>query len=127
MFWAMIGCAMISFLVLLFRRRWVVLASVVASAFIIVGVWLERFLIVVPTLTKTAQQGYKAGMYHPSWVEWSITLGCLSAFVLMYVVFAKLFPVISIWEVREGRDAVSHVTERVETYLPAETEIRKSA
>jgi hypothetical protein len=37
----------------------------------------------------------------------------------LYAVFTKLFPIVSIWEIREGREhAVSEVTTRIESYLP---------
>jgi hypothetical protein len=38
--------------------------------------------------------------YRPSWVEWSITLGGTAVFLLMYMLFTKLFPIVSIWETR---------------------------
>ena len=120
-FWSMVGCMTIAFFLLLFRKKWVIGATTLASLFIIVGMWMERFIIIVPTLTKTAEQGYKAGIYYPSWVEWSITFGSVAAFILMYVIFAKLFPIISIWEVKEGREAIQLAVEKMETYLPIET------
>ena len=121
MFWIMVGCMTIAFFLLLFRKKWVIVATTLASLFIVVGMWIERFTIVVPTLTKTAEQGYKAGIYHPTWVEWSISFGSLAALVLMYVIFVKLFPIISIWEVKEGREAIQLATKKMETYLPIET------
>jgi hypothetical protein len=40
-------------------------------------------------------------------------------FILGFVLFSKFFPIISIWEVREGRAVgVKEVSERVKTYLP---------
>jgi Ni/Fe-hydrogenase subunit HybB-like protein len=36
--------------------------------------------------------------YVPTWVEWSITAGGFAAFILMYILFSKIFPIISIWE-----------------------------
>jgi Ni/Fe-hydrogenase subunit HybB-like protein len=41
-------------------------------------------------------------VYFPTWVEWSITLASLAVFMLLYVAFARIFPIVSIWEVREG-------------------------
>jgi len=34
-------------------------------------------------------------------VEWSITAGAVAVFLLIYMLFAKLFPMVSIWETRE--------------------------
>jgi Ni/Fe-hydrogenase subunit HybB-like protein len=44
----------------------------------------------------------------PTWVEWSMTAGLFAGFTLAFVLFSKLFPVISIWETekeqKEKRD-----------------------
>jgi molybdopterin-containing oxidoreductase family membrane subunit len=79
--------------------------------------WLERYTIVVPTLTRP-RLPYEFGLYLPSWVEWSVTLGSLAVFMLMYVLFARLFPIISIWEVREA----AHAEEEPATAEPAAVE-----
>ena len=78
--------------------------------------WLERYTIVVPTLTKLS--GHEVQMYHPTWVEWSITAGSVFAFALLYVAFAKLFPIISIWEIEEGEEALEEKLEHMKRYLP---------
>jgi hypothetical protein len=50
--------------------------------------------------------------------------GATSTFILGFILFAKFFPIISIWEVREGRAvSVEEVSERVKTYLPDTTQI----
>jgi hypothetical protein len=64
--------------------------------------WLERFLIVVPTLS-LPRLAYTVGDYAPSWVELGIAVGSLGAFVFLYLAFAQLAPIISIWEIREGK------------------------
>jgi molybdopterin-containing oxidoreductase family membrane subunit len=80
--------------------------------------WLERFVIVVPTLTNPRLPS-EAVIYSPTWVEWSILAGCLSFFILLYMIFTKIFPIVSIWEVREGREkSMAEVQERIKTYLP---------
>jgi Ni/Fe-hydrogenase subunit HybB-like protein len=80
--------------------------------------WLERFVIIVPTL---AEQRLSLGqpVYIPTWVEWSILAGCLSFFMFLYLMFTKFFPIVSVWEMREGREkAMTEVGERLKTYLP---------
>ena len=92
--------------------------TVVASISVIIGMWLERYTIVVPSLSRP-RLPVPFGDYHPTWVEWSITAGFLATFILLYIVFTKLFPIVSIWEVREGRmHSVREVQERVKSYLP---------
>jgi len=117
-FWAM---AVLNFVIpvaiLANGRTRTVAGSVVASASVVVGMWLERYLIVVPTLANP-RLPYERGFYAPSWVEVSITAGAVSFFVLLYMVFTKLFPIISIWEVREGREGLVEAQERMVSYLP---------
>ena len=89
-----------------------------ASISIIIGMWLERFVIIVPTLTRQRLPVEQA-FYIPTWVEWSILAGCISFFMLLYTLFTKVFPIVPIWEVREGRQkSIAEVGERIKTYLP---------
>jgi molybdopterin-containing oxidoreductase family membrane subunit len=78
-----------------------VAATVIASSFVVVGMWLERWNIVIPTTTHPMLIPY--GTYTPSLTEISITAASLAGFVLMFIIFFKLFPAISIWEIAEGR------------------------
>lgn len=78
---------------------------VVASVLINVAMWIKRYLIVVPTLMTpyiAAEAGGIIPHYHPTWVEWTVSAGGLAFFLLLFTLFAKLFPVISIWETVEG-------------------------
>jgi hypothetical protein len=44
-----------------------------------------------------------------------------SGFILVYMVATKFFPIISLWEIQEGREESIHeVSERVASYLPDE-------
>jgi molybdopterin-containing oxidoreductase family membrane subunit len=94
----------------------------IASLFIIVGMWLERFIIVVPTLS-FPRLPFPQAVYSPTWVEWGETAGSFGLFALFYLLFTKFFPIISIWEIREGREnSVKEVEERILSYLPGEVE-----
>ena len=87
-----------------FRER-PVAAAVVASVLVNIGAWIKRFVIIVPTLQypflpiQRAPAGW--AFYRPSWVEWSITAAALAGFALIYILFSKLFPIVSMWETRE--------------------------
>ena len=84
----------------------------------VLGMWLERFIIVVPTLANPRLH-YAPQVYLPSWVEVGETVGCFSLFILLYLVFTKFFPIVSIWEIQEGRSrGVQETVERVRSYLP---------
>ncbi len=122
LFWTMVVCCFVIPFAFLAnsRTRRTVWGTVVASVAVEIGMWLERFLIVVPSLAKP-RLPINAASYVPSWVEWSLFAAFVSTFILLYATFTKLFPIVSIWEIREGREhSVSEVTERVVSYLPAE-------
>jgi molybdopterin-containing oxidoreductase family membrane subunit len=88
----------------------------IASCCVIVGMWLERFLIVIPTLSNSI---FEQGIYLPSLVEVMLFAGGIAAFLLGYFLFAKFFPLISVWEIREGREeAINFVSEKVADYQP---------
>ncbi|MGA3316819.1 MAG: NrfD/PsrC family molybdoenzyme membrane anchor subunit [Candidatus Korobacteraceae bacterium] len=77
-----------------------------SSALVIVGAWVKRYIIVVPTLRSPylpSGQRLPWGWthYHPTWVEWSITAAAVAAFALIYTLMVKVFPIVSIWETRE--------------------------
>jgi molybdopterin-containing oxidoreductase family membrane subunit len=118
-FWGMVlFCFVIPLPILSLRKTRTPLGTLIASISIIIGMWLERFVIVVPTLTNPRLPN-EAVIYSPTWVEWSILAGCVSFFVLLYMLFTKVFPIVSIWEVREGREkSMAEVQERIKTYLP---------
>ena len=64
--------------------------------------WLERFLIIVPSLGHKYLP-YTWGTYRPRPVEIMITIATFAAMMLLYVLFAKFVPIISIWELKVGR------------------------
>ena len=69
--------------------------------------WLKRYLIIVPTLQTPFIPAEAAGItpwYFPSLVEWAITVGAFAAFLLMFTLFSRLFPILSIWETAEDVD-----------------------
>ena len=78
-----------------------VTATVIASALVVIGMWLERWNIIIPTVTHPMLAPYST--YMPSLTEISISVASLAGFVLMFIIFFKLFPAIAIWELAEGR------------------------
>ncbi len=122
-FWGMVLCNFVVPLICLVRLGQRTIGKVLtASLFVVVGMWLERFIIVVPTLS-FPRLPFAQGIYWPSWVEWGETAGSFGLFALFYLLFTKFFPIISIWEIREGREVgLKEVEERLITYLPGEVE-----
>ncbi|MBI1722331.1 MAG: polysulfide reductase NrfD [Gemmatimonadetes bacterium] len=121
-FWTMVTCCFVIPLALMCRRATRTPGgTLVAGVAVVIGMWLERFNIVVPTSVNPRFEFESLGHYLPSWVELSILAGTFAGFILLYMVATKFFPIISIWEMREGREAsVREVAERVAGYLPPE-------
>jgi Ni/Fe-hydrogenase subunit HybB-like protein len=83
-------------------------AAVIAAVCVVIGMWLERWNIVVGTTTHAMLIPYIT--YVPSLTEIAITVASLALFVLMFILFFKIFPSISIWEVEEGRYVEEHAS-----------------
>jgi molybdopterin-containing oxidoreductase family membrane subunit len=73
---------------------------VAASSLIVVAMWLKRFLIVVPSMA-TPMMPIGWGAYWPSRVEIAITLAAVAAVPLMLMLFFRIFPILSIYEMEE--------------------------
>jgi molybdopterin-containing oxidoreductase family membrane subunit len=100
LFWMMVTCNfLIPFPILAIKKLRTVAGTVIAASTIVVGMWLERFLIVVPPL-EHKYMPYDWGGYSPTWVEITIGIGTLMGMILLYVLFAKFVPMISIWELK---------------------------
>ena len=93
----LVFCFIVPFAILANPRTRTIAGTLVASISVNIGMWLERFTIVVPSLSNPRAPVHTF-IYWPSWVEWSLMAGCFAAFTLLYMGFTKLFPIISIWE-----------------------------
>jgi molybdopterin-containing oxidoreductase family membrane subunit len=126
-FWLMVvSCTVIPFSLMCFKKTRGVRGTTIASIFVVLGMWLERFNIVVPT-SQNPRIEMELTHYVPSWVELSIMAGTFAGFVLVYMMATKFFPIISLWEIQEGREqSVSEVSERVAGYLPDDVEVASS-
>ena len=70
------------------------------SLFVNLGMWFERFVIIVVSLSHEFEP-YAMGHYTPTWVEWAILVGSFCWFFMWFLLFAKNFPTVSITEVKE--------------------------
>lgn len=104
--WAAFGL-FVPIALLLFPSRRSLPSIVTASVLINIGMWLKRYLIVVPTLETPYLPASSAGItphYFPSIVECTITAGAFAAFMLLFTLFSRLFPILSIWETAEDAE-----------------------
>jgi molybdopterin-containing oxidoreductase family membrane subunit len=122
-FWLMVVCNFIIPVTLLSNKKTRKITGILfASISVIVGMWLERLIIVVPSLANPRLE-YPTGIYIPTLTEWGLFAGGVAVFILGFVLFAKFFPLISIWEIQEGRESsIKEVAHRLRSYLPDEYE-----
>lgn len=103
-FWATVFLNfVVPFVLLSVRRLRTIATATVASVSVLVGMWLERFVIVVPTLANP-RLAAASSLYTPTWVEIAITAATFAAMVMMYLVFSKLFPIIAVWEFKPHKE-----------------------
>jgi molybdopterin-containing oxidoreductase family membrane subunit len=119
LFWSMaVGTWLIPAILLVLPTRRSIAPIVVASILVNIGMWVKRYLIVTPTLQTPFIPAEAAGSstsYFPTPVEWMVTAGALAFFLLLYTLFSKLIPIVSIWETAEGMNEVGQ--ERMGTEL----------
>jgi molybdopterin-containing oxidoreductase family membrane subunit len=109
LFWTMVFCNfLLPFPILAIKRLRTITGTVIASLGVVVGMWLERFLIIVPSLSHKFMP-YNWGTYRPTWVEITIMTGTFAGMALLYTLFSKAVPIISIWEFKVGLQKKSEV------------------
>jgi len=101
-FWAMVTIGLVLPLVMLVTPLSKRIGGILAASLLVnVGMWLKRYVIVIPTLASPYMpHADKTLRYAPTLVEWSITAGAFAAFVLMYIWFSKVFPIVGIAEMK---------------------------
>src|SRR6185503_4830937 len=92
-FWLMfVVNFVIPFVLLGIKKLRSITTGVISSIGIIIGMFIERYIIVVPTLMNTRLASATSPFYTPSWVELGITAATFAAMVFLYLIFSKLFP-----------------------------------
>jgi Ni/Fe-hydrogenase subunit HybB-like protein len=99
-YWALITCNIIIPQSLWFRRvRTSVPLLFLVALVVNVGMWLERFIIVVTSLHRDFLPS-AWGMYYPTIWDWATLLGTLGLFSMLIFLFIRVLPMISIFEIR---------------------------
>ena len=100
-YWILILCNILTPQLLWSKRVRLCIPAVFAISLIVnVGMWLERFVIVVTSLTRDYVPS-SWGMYYPTIWDWSTFFGTLGLFVSLMFLFIRGLPAISIFEMRE--------------------------
>jgi molybdopterin-containing oxidoreductase family membrane subunit len=100
MFWALLFCNVLAPQAFwLARVRRSVVAVFCIAVLINIGMWLERILIVWNTLSHDYMPSAWR-LFFPTVWDWLTTFGALGLFALMFLVFVRLLPSVSMHEVR---------------------------
>ena len=106
-FWTMIICNVVLPQLLWFKKlRRSIAFSVCVTLVVCVGMWFERFVIIVTSL----HRGYLPSswtMFSPTWVDIGIFVGTLGFFFLLFLLYARSFPIIAQAEVKGVSGQVS--------------------
>ncbi len=101
-FWEFIFANYIGVLVpiiILFFKKFRTINSITFAAVVaVLGLWLNRYLIVVPTLETPYLpiQDTRPEFIHYSatWIEWALSFSGIAAFILLFILTMKLVPII---------------------------------
>ncbi|MBI4308348.1 MAG: polysulfide reductase NrfD [Chloroflexi bacterium] len=80
-----------------------------SSILVNIGMWLERFQIIVPGLMRKQSFTFVWGNYAPSVIEMLLVTASFAIVGLGLLVFSKFFPLIPAWEQKEGQVLKSEV------------------
>ena len=107
LYWFQVVALLVAFTIffvnVVFPRLFRIGTTVFACVVVVITLWLTRFLIVVPSLTRPYLP-YPAGSYTPTWVEWSIVGGTFVTVALLFVLFTKFFPIIPLTEMERASE-----------------------
>jgi molybdopterin-containing oxidoreductase family membrane subunit len=81
------------------RVRQSSVALFVVSLIVLVGMWLERFVIVITSLHRDFLPS-SWGMYSPTFWDWATFFGSIGLFLSLLFLFVRFLPMISIAEMR---------------------------
>jgi molybdopterin-containing oxidoreductase family membrane subunit len=68
---------------------------------IAVGMWMERYMLLVSTLYRDWLES-SAGPFHATFWDWSLYLGFIGFFMAAFLLFVRFLPVISQFEIKEA-------------------------
>jgi molybdopterin-containing oxidoreductase family membrane subunit len=77
---------------------WMLITTILVN----VGMWLERFIIIIPGLVRRQHFTFDWGTYHPSIVEILIVAETFAFVALGMLLFSKFFPLIPLFDIKEG-------------------------
>ena len=99
-YWALISCNILAPQLLWFKRiRRSPVTLFCSSIVVLVGMWLERYMIIVSSLAQDFVPS-SWNLFHATRWDWATYLGTIGLFLFLFFLFIRLLPMISIFEVR---------------------------
>ncbi|MBT6121329.1 polysulfide reductase NrfD [bacterium] len=99
-YWIMISCNVLFPQLFWFKKiRTSIPAMFVISITVNIGMWFERFVITVTSLSRDFLPS-SWGYYSPTWVDLCTFLGSFGLFFTLFLLFLKFLPMIAISEVK---------------------------
>ncbi|HVN81649.1 MAG TPA: NrfD/PsrC family molybdoenzyme membrane anchor subunit [Terriglobia bacterium] len=99
-YWGLVACNVLIPQILWSRRAKESVPLIFAVSWVVlIGMWLERFVIIVTSLHRDFLPS-SWGMYNPTFWDWATFLGTLGLFSMMMFLFIRFLPMISIFEIR---------------------------
>jgi molybdopterin-containing oxidoreductase family membrane subunit len=99
-YWSMMTCNVITPQLFWFKKiRTSLVATFIISIFVNIGMWFERFVIIVTSLHRDYLPSSWT-MFHPTFVDVGIFIGTLGIFFTCFLLFARTFPVIALSELK---------------------------
>jgi molybdopterin-containing oxidoreductase family membrane subunit len=94
-YWIMMSCNVLSPQLFWFKKiRTSIVATFILSIVVNIGMWFERFVIIVPTLCRTYLPS-TLNTYTPSFIDIGIFVGTIGMFGTFFLLFSRYFPVIA--------------------------------
>ena len=99
-YWSMMTCNVITPQLFWFKKiRTSVMATFIISIFVNIGMWFERFVIIVTSLHRDYLPSSWV-MYSPTYIEVGIFVGTIGLFFTLFLIFSRVFPVIALAELK---------------------------
>jgi hypothetical protein len=99
-YWGLLSCNVLLIQLLWFKRiRTNTIVLFVISLIVNLGMWLERFIIIVTSLHRDFLPS-SWGMFNATKWDWSTYVGTIGLFVMLLFLFVRFLPMISIAEMR---------------------------
>ncbi|RNI30995.1 NrfD/PsrC family molybdoenzyme membrane anchor subunit [Rufibacter latericius] len=110
-YWSMMTCNVITPQLFWFRSiRRSLTATFIISIFVNIGMWFERFVIIVTSLHRDFLPSSWV-MFSPTSIDVGVYVGTIGLFFTLFLLFAKFFPVVNMAEVKsilKSSSGVSH-------------------